>query len=419
MARAAVLLVGLGVGLFFAAQELFLGGQMARIDSVEGSLYKIDGAASVALSPGAPVSEGDEIRTAKGSTALVRMNDGSLIEMSERAGLSFDAAFKGNTINLDRGRIIVQAAKQRPRHLYVATNDCLVSVTGTIFSVNNGTKGSRVSVVEGEVHVQQSRRLSILHPGGQVTTHASVAAVPVRQEIAWSRNAARYDQLLSELTAAGRDIDQQVARPGLRTASRLFDLAPDGTKAWIGLPNLGVNLAETQRLLDQKIADSPTLQQWWHDVIGSSEHDTDFHRMIAKLGDLGRNLGDEVGIAITGDLDGHDAGHSVAPVIIAEVLNENAFRAVLQQEIADPEHGGRVAGQRGLHLAGSLQRGEVQTGWRHADGATGRCIPARDVGGSHGRRGRRWGLGGERARHGADQSHKQLSHGVGAANRVR
>ena len=239
------------------------------------------------------MAEGDEIRTAKGSTALVRMTDGSLIEMSERAGLSLDAAAKGNTINLGRGRIIVQAAKQRPRHLYVAANDCLVSVTGTIFSVNNGTKGSRVSVVEGEVRVKQANRESVLHPGNQVTTHASVAAVPVRQEIAWSRNAAHYDELLAELTAAGRDIDQQVARPGLRTASRLLDLAPAGTKAWIGLPNLGTNLDETQRLLDEKIAESPALKQWWGD-----------HRLLAarrrlprddrQLGALGRNLGDEV-----------------------------------------------------------------------------------------------------------------------------
>jgi ferric-dicitrate binding protein FerR (iron transport regulator) len=330
MSLAAVLLLGLGVGLFYAIQQMVYSGQkMARVESVEGSLYKIHGETSLPMAAGEPVTAGEEIRTAKGSTALVRMTDGSLIEMSERAGMFMTAASKGNTIHLDRGRIIVQAAKQRPRHLYVDANDCLVSVTGTIFSVNHGLKGSRVSVVEGEVRVQQAKRDTILHPGNQVTTHASVAAVPVRQEIAWSRNAAQYDSLLAELTAAGKDIDQQVARPGLRTSSRLLDLAPAGTRAWIGLPNLGTNLADTERLLDQKIAASPALQQWWNDVIGSSERDADLHKAIAKLGDLGRNLGDELGIAVVG------TGEATGPVIFAEVTNAAAFRAVVEQDLAE------------------------------------------------------------------------------------
>src|SRR5262249_38105158 len=158
--------------------------------------------------------QGEEIRTAKGSRALVRMNDGSLVEMSERAALALRAGRGGNTIELARGRIIVQAAKQRPRHLYVSTGDCLVSVTGTVFAVNHGTKGSRVSVVEGEVRVEQARRTSVLHPGDQVTTHASVAAVPVAQEIAWSRDAAHYRVMLAALGSVGREIDSELAPAG-------------------------------------------------------------------------------------------------------------------------------------------------------------------------------------------------------------
>jgi ferric-dicitrate binding protein FerR (iron transport regulator) len=335
MSLAAVLLVGLGVGLFYTIQQMvYSGRQMARVESIDGTLYKIHGEETVPLGAGEPVTAGQEIRTAKGSTALVRMTDGSLIEMSERAGLSMTAASRGNTIHLGRGRIIVQAAKQRPRHLYVDADDCLVSVTGTIFSVNHGLKGSRVSVIEGEVRVKQAQRDSILHPGNQVTTHASVSAVPVRQEIAWSRNAARYDALLAELTAAGKDIDQQVSRPGLRTASRLLDIAPAGTRAWIALPNLGTNLADTQRILDQKIAASQSLQDWWKDVIGTPERDAEFHKMITKLGDLGRNLGDEIGIAFVGSTQ-----NDGEPVIFAEVTNEAGFRAVLAQELAEIHQG--------------------------------------------------------------------------------
>ncbi|HEY0781530.1 MAG TPA: hypothetical protein VGE98_03680, partial [Thermoanaerobaculia bacterium] len=237
--------------------------------------------------------------------------------------------------------IIVQAAKQRPRHLYVATDDCLVSVTGTIFSVNHGTKGSRVSVIEGEVHVQQAKLLSILHPGQQVATRANVAAVPVRREIAWSRDAARYQALLTELTALGKELDQEVPRPGLRTATRLLDMAPAGTSLYIALPNLSTTLRETQRRLDQHIAESPSLQQWWSDTLRSSDNETRFHEMIEKLGDLGQNLGDEVAIAIDPH---HDSDHTGAPVLYAAVTNETAFRAALTQEIAsiNTSHGKTV-----------------------------------------------------------------------------
>ncbi len=327
LALAAALVMALGVGLVFMLQEILAGGSdMARVESIEGGLYLVDGETSRPLGAGDALDEGEQIRTAKGSLAMVRMADGSLIEMNERAALSLGAGRKGITIHLDRGRIIVQAARQRKRHLFVATRDAQVSVTGTIFSVNHGTKGSRVSVLEGEVRVKQASRDNILHPGDQVTTHASVAAVPIRREIAWSKDSARYEQLLAELTALGKDIDAQVERPGLRYSTRLLDLAPDGTRIWVALPNLSTNLTETQRILDQRIAGNEVLRNWWSDSLGSSDNEEKFRELIERIGNLGRNLGDEVAVAIGGDED---------PVFLAEVANEAAFRSVLEQEIAE------------------------------------------------------------------------------------
>ncbi len=351
LALAAVLAVVLGFGVVTLVQEMLAGGsQMARIESVDGTLYRVAGDSSKPLPVGASIDEGDEIRTAKGSTAMVRMADGSRIEMSERAGLSLDAGRKGNTIELERGRIIVQAAKQRPRHLYVQTRDALVSVTGTIFSVNSGTKGSRVSVVEGEVHVEQSSKDTVLHAGGQVATHTSVEAIPVKEEIAWSRNAKQYQDLLAELTALGKDIDARVERPGLRYSTKLLDLAPAGTTIYVALPNLSRSLTETQQILDQKIAESPSLAQWWSDTLGSTRSESKFHDMIQRLGDLGKFLGDEVVIAMNAG-----SGDSCEPVLLAEVTNEASFRATLETEIARlNSQGGGESGKPGLRIVDDL-----------------------------------------------------------------
>ena len=68
----------------------------------------------------------------------------------------------------------MQAAQRSKGHLYVATADCHVAVTGTVFSVSAGVKGSRVSVVQGEVHVSQDNTEKVLHPGDQAVTSATM-----------------------------------------------------------------------------------------------------------------------------------------------------------------------------------------------------------------------------------------------------
>jgi FecR-like protein/putative zinc finger protein len=360
LAAAALLLVGLGLALFRTLGMGAAGGhRMARVETVDGRLYRIAGASSVAVAAGDAVREGEQVRTAKDSRAVLRMNDGSQIEMAERAGLSLAAGRGGNTIELERGRIIVQAARQRPRHLYVATDDCLVSVTGTIFAVNHGTKGSRVSVVEGEVHVSRQASaasdtpgLIVLHPGDQATTSPNVAAVPVRQEVAWSRDASRYDALLAELGAAGRAIDAQVARPALRTSSRLLDLVPAGSLVYLALPNLSANLAQTQQLLEQRLAESPVLQQWWSATLGSPANEQLFHDLVQQVGDVGQDLGDEVVIAAGSAAGAAGSGAcSGPPVLLAEAIREEPLRATLRQEVTAVN---RRAGKTALVLLDQL-----------------------------------------------------------------
>ena len=326
-ALAAALVLLVGAGLLLNLFDLLPGAAAAtaRVESIDGTLFILDGSSLRPVAAGERLDEGDEVRTAKGSGAVVRLADGSLVELGERAALSYDARRAGTTLHLGQGKILIQAAKQRDGNLFVATEDCLVAVTGTIFSVNHGTKGSRVSVVEGEVQVTQEGKDRLLHPGQQVTTHASVETVPVADEISWSRDADRYRQLLAELTSFGQELDAALPPPGLRTSTRLLDLAPQGTMIWIALPNLSQNLAETQRRLDQRVADNPLLQEWWGDTMGDGERSARFHALIEKIGALGAHLGAEVAVAVTKD----------GPVALAEVADAGAFRAVLEAEAAE------------------------------------------------------------------------------------
>src|SRR5207237_6642372 len=168
---------------------------------------------------------------------------GTTIEMKDRSEFSIIRTLGGTTVQLGSGSVIVEAAKQQPRHtvvgkltrefrklfgseepgnFYVATNDSLVSVTGTTFAVNAGTKGSRVSVIEGEVHLDRNGTDRVLRPGEQATTNASIETIPVKDEIAWSRNAARYAKALQGLTALQKELNA-VAKPAVRYSTRLLD----------------------------------------------------------------------------------------------------------------------------------------------------------------------------------------------------
>ena len=215
----------------------------ASVQSVDGSLYTGAGAEMRLIPAGYEIRNGDEVRTAKGSTAVVRLLDGSLVEMGERSDLSVSRAWKGTTIHLDGGQVIVQAAKQRSGRLYVATDDGLVSVKGTIFSVNHGIKGSRVAVIEGVVRVDFGDNETDLNPGDQATSGPSVAKVPIQSEIAWSKNSAKYLALLGDFAVLQKQF-AAIPGPGLRYNSDLLPYVPDHTVVYAAIPNLANTLGE-------------------------------------------------------------------------------------------------------------------------------------------------------------------------------
>src|SRR3984893_19550049 len=148
--------------------------------------------------------------------------------MNQRAQLVVSANRRNTTIHLDQGSIIVQAAKRRTGHLYVSAPDCRVAVTGTVFSVNAGTKGSRVAVIEGEVHVSHAGLESILHSGDQLATTQSIGLVPVREEIGWSSDLDHELALLAEFSRLRQKLEA-IDTPGPRYESKILPLLPADT----------------------------------------------------------------------------------------------------------------------------------------------------------------------------------------------
>lgn len=315
------------------------------VQNVDGSLYSVVDDQVRVIPAGYQIRNGDEIRTAKGSNAVVRLLDGSLVEMSERSDLSVAREWRGTTIHLDGGHIIVQAAKQRTGRLYVATDDCLVSVKGTIFSVNHGTKGSRVAVIEGVVRVAAGDQTTDLHAGDEETSNSNLAKVPIQNEIAWSRNSAKYLALLGDFAVLQKQIEA-IPGPGLRYSSDLLAYVPDNTAVYAAIPNLGETLGEASQLFQERLQQSPALRSWWKEQQrGKGPKIGD---VIEQLKTFSGYLGDEIVFAAAKNGTTYSS-----PVVLARVRRAG-LESFLQSEMKQFNRDGNQAAMQVVHDLSSV-----------------------------------------------------------------
>jgi len=331
---AALLVISLGlIALPLIQRYIPFGSFEATVQAADGPVYVVADTQTRSINPGEKIGRGDTIRTAKDAHAVVRLGDGSTIEMKDRSEFSISQSLRGTTIHLDRGSVIVEAARQKDR-LFVDTGNWLVSVTGTTFSVNAGTKGSRVSVIEGEVHLDRAGAQTVLRAGEQATTNPAIETIPVKDEIAWSRNAARYAQTLESLASLQKEL-KTVAKPGVRYSTRLLDMMPENTVLYAALPNLSVTIAESNRIIEERIQQNPALRDWF-------EHRREprgpaMGEAISVIKEFGEQLGDE--IAVGAGMD--DQGNPVGPIVLAELKNPAGFRAFFDNEIRKLAGGGK------------------------------------------------------------------------------
>jgi len=325
---AAALVIGLGLLAIPFVQRFWPYGNFeATVQAAEGQVYQIADTRTAAVSNGAKLQQGEKVRTAKDGRAVVRLGDGSLIEMKDRSELYLTKTGKGTTIHLDRGSIVVEAAKQKDGQLFVESGDSLVSVTGTTFSVNNGTKGSRVSVIEGQVNLNHAGSDRVLRPGEQATTNPAISIIPVKDEVAWSRNADRYAAVLNGLASLKKDLNT-VQQPGVRNSTHLLDLMPENTVVYAALPNLADSIVQSHRVIQERMSQNPALRQWWEKEQSGRAQNMD--QVVETIRQFGSYLGDEIAVSVSMD----DQGKPGEPLVLAELKNSQGFRQLLEQEIA-------------------------------------------------------------------------------------
>jgi FecR-like protein/uncharacterized protein DUF3352/putative zinc finger protein len=357
MAAAAVML--LAIAGYFVSGKVLSGpaGMRARVESFDGVLLRVGFSGEQPLKAGDELSEGEEVRTGVGGHAVLRLRDGSLVEVNERSQLGVTMARRDTTIQLDRGKIIVQAAKRKTGHLYVAANDVKVAVTGTVFSVNHGIKGSRVSVIEGEVHVAGTGsdglfHNAVLHPGEQMATDAA-RPVPVKQEIAWSHDLDKHLALLAEFAHLSNKL-QTVQMPELRYESKILPNLSGNTVLFASIPNLGDAVQQANQLFQQELQASAVLNEWWQQA-QSRRSGPDFIQIVDELHSLSQYVGDEIVFSMAID------GNRCTPLAAAPV-QKPGLKQFIEQELAkrsDEAHYGdiHVLDEAGLTSAGASKRG--------------------------------------------------------------
>src|SRR5262249_52102243 len=158
--------------------------------------------------------------------------------------------------------------------------------------------------------------------------HDSIDRIPVREEIAWSRDAGRYIKMLD---AIRNQIDQQLAMPGNRYSTRLLDMVPGDTVLYVAIPNIGETLARANQILQENLQKNDELRGWWEQEQRESKRRQGLNQAIELMREFGSQLGDEIVIAAAANPKG--SGEPEAPVLLAEVKDGGSFRSFLEGQL--------------------------------------------------------------------------------------
>lgn len=324
-------------------------GVRAQVQSINGSAYLVSVSGERPLAAGYQLHEGERLRTTGSSRAVIRLMDGSTVELNERSAVRLGARGRDFTVSLDHGAAIVQAAKRTSGHLYLKTPDCRVAVTGTVFSVDSGLKGSRVAVLQGTVHVVHAGIQSTLNPGDQITTNDNLAPEPLEEQVSWSQNRDKYIALVAEIALLGHRI-QEIPFPQPRYGSDLLTRVPADTLLYVSIPNLGEFLSQADTIFNDQLKQSPELNEWWSR--GKGHNTAELDELVQKLHDVSQYIGDEVVVA------GWKQGDRPGFAVLADV-QKSGLADLLRTQFTSSKGGITVFDEKSLQSAGDSATGPL------------------------------------------------------------
>lgn len=305
-ALAAVIMAAVYLGRAQIDALIALGSPRATVVSLNGDLHRVP---QGVLKAGSEIGQDEVVRTGPGARAVLRLADGSLVDVNERTELSVHAAWSGKVVHLARGDVIVRAAKQRHGYLRVQTRDSIASVKGTIFAVSSGISGSLVSVVEGSVAVAQSGAETVLSPGEQTASNPALIG-SVEKAVSWSPDAETYVAILASLANIEKQIAALPSQPS-RTESKLLQLLPPDTIIYGAIPNIGETISQAMGFADQQSSENPTFGQWWNSSSGQS-----LKQLISRVETVTHFFGREI---VFGFSLGTPGTNEKVPMILAEI----------------------------------------------------------------------------------------------------
>lgn len=316
-------------------------GPQATVFAANGPLYVLDGGNVVALAKGASILPHQQVRVPESTRATIRLRDQSLVEI--RPGSTFSLSSFGDdlTVNLLGGDVIVEAAKRSSGHLYVSSREMEVAVTGTVFAVGTGLKGSRVGVLEGSVLVAHRGSKQALRPGMQYATTADVTSASLEDQVSWSENFEKHLALLRSLTA----LDAELAKmrlPSLRYQSALLAAVPAETMIYASVPNLEDTIRQAREIIGSRLQSDATLREWMSSGDGKFTADV----LLGELQGFSSYAGEELLLLALRNAEGRPD----APAVVAR-LAKPGFEDYLKQRVAALSEG---AAPEAIHFYRSL-----------------------------------------------------------------